>query len=294
MGNLEEKSLEELEQLLANPAALEDEPEPETAEVEEPAEPESEPAAEEEPQDTGDEPVDEPVEEPTEQVAAPDTDEPAPELSIEDQIRKTLIDEAEARAKHFESVAGRNAGELGFVRKQLEALRQQLAAASQPAAPTVDEYGAEVTQAQAPQQPTPRALDAISSWAVSQAVRNSAAEFQSQHQDFSELSSDISQYLKDKQYDASSLLESNDPLYAAREATRALDEAYWHARGQHQARVRAQLEEKRADQIRNLEQAKLRGGPTQSGATPTPKPVAKTLDELTVDELREELERLSQ
>jgi len=290
--DLESKSIEELEQMMV--AATQ--PPEVVAEADEQSEPEEIPeVVDDEPQDTEAEPVEAAAEETPGQPVEAEAGEPDAEPTIEEQIRKTLVDEAEARAKHFESVAGRNAGELGFVKKQLTELQQQLAAALQPTPATSDDPYAE-TPAPVARQPTqsPRQPDQISLWATTQAVKSAASEFYSAHADCSELSSAMSQYLTDKQYDAASLLESNDPVYAARETARALDEAYWHARGQHQATVRTQLEAKRADQIRGLQKAKMRGGPTQSGATPTPRPVAKTLDEKSVDELREELERLTQ
>ena len=237
----------------------------------------------EEPPPQADEPETPKVEEPeTEAEPAAEAEPTAgtPEESIEEKIRKAQIAEIEARAKHFESLAGKNAGELGFVRRQLQALQEQLLGQ-----PRAESDNGEDAPHRPPPPPQPRMADPIAQWAVQQSIASALSQFRDTHPEFNNLASDVAKYLSDNKYDASTLFESADPVHAAREVSRSLEEAYWYVSAQHNARVRAELETKRADQVRNLHKAKLRGSPTPSGASPAP-PVAKTLEDMSVDELR--------
>ena len=285
-SSLDDKSLEELEAMLESPMELskappdpsgEETPQSEQAETSETEQPSDEPeSGESEP---------EPVEQPTEVEA---TEQEAPDGSYEEQIRKTLNEESEARAKHFESVAGRNAGELGFVKKQLEELKQAL---FRPQAQS--ENGGDDYQDPPPAQQTtqPVQSDALTQWAMNQALKGAVEEFRGTHPDLADFSADITKHMSESQFNAQPLIESRNPMYAAQEIQRSLEEAYWHVKVRHHQGVRAGLEEKRASQIRDLRKAKISGTPTQTGATPAPRPVADT--EPSIDELRRELERLA-
>lgn len=276
-AELEGKSAEELEAILRDPSVLE----------EPPASPEPPPAPAAETVVTEESPTPEAEETPTEPEPPAEGEAPPAEVPDEERIRLSLVEELKSRAKHFEAVAGRNAGELGFVKKQLQELQSLLAAPPSMAEPDVDEPPRRPVVAER------RLPDSTTAWAVSTAVQNALAQFGSTHQDLQELQPVMAQYLQAQNYDAKALIESGDPHLAGAATSRALDEAYWFAKAQQQEAVRVKLEEKKADQIRNLHKAKLRGGPTASGASPAPPPPPKTLQDMSIPELQEELRRLT-
>lgn len=226
-------------------------------------EPQPEPEPEAPPPDQTDEPVPEPEAEP----------EPEVEVSEADILRAQLA-EMEARAQHYERLAGSHAGKLGYLEKRLSNLESQ---------PVRREYE-DVEATPQPPQSTP-SDDGYKAWVIAQAVASGVQDFWREHPDTVDLQDGIKQYLEQTGYDPKSILESNDPLRAQRESKRVLEEAYFAARADKEAVRRTELQQKRADQIKNLEQLKKKAAPSASGHAPPPKPTQKSPNEMTREEL---------
>lgn len=264
-------SLEELDRLMSGgePAPKEpaptDEPASETEPVAEEPTSETEPVAEEEPEKE---------------------DEPEPEPDPRDLI----IQELEARVKHFESLAGRNAGELGFVKQQLRKLNE---AHKQTVRSDDDTFDAD-SEPEPERRTAPRrerSRDDVATWAVSQAVQQAVNDFGRQHPDVAEMQEAIGAYLKQSGYDPSAVLESDSPVEAAKETRRVLEEAYWHSKASTASERRKAAETKRAAQIPQLEKAKRKAAISGTGGAPPPKPQPKTYEQMTLEELEAELQK---
>ena len=265
MAEPEDMTLEELEAALDRTGLPQPEPvEPEASA--EPAEPAHEPTPDAPPQET-------PAETKAEEVTDQD-------------IIDARIAEMESRAKHFEQVAGKHAGEVGFLKQRLTELQQRLAA------PPSEEAGmySEPSARPEPAVPAPTS-DAVASWVVQQAVAQAAAEFTNSHSDFGQLQGDIMGYIQASGYDPTTVIAANDPLVAARETKRMLEESYWHVRAQKDAARKVELTEKRATMKAAAIAAKQAASPSGSGATPPPKPKDKSMNEMSVEELDAALQR---
>lgn len=106
-------SREDLSKLIDGVA---DEPAPtEEPKAEEPAEPAETPEPEEPAEDPDEDPKPQPVDK-----------EPAPAAPPDTVLMQARLDEALARAKQMESVAGRHAGELGYIKRQNQTLMDQI------------------------------------------------------------------------------------------------------------------------------------------------------------------------
>lgn len=206
-----------------------------------------------------------------------------PESDLEREILESRMTELEARARHWESVAGKNGGEVGHLRKMVESFREQQAKAEQNGEPGFEPE---------PVRPTPRpGKDAFEAWAITEASNQAAARFEMQHPDSKDLGNEIRDYLVAQKYDGASIATANDPIEAATEATRVLTEAYWHVRAQKEAARRAELTTKRADQTKLAEDARKKAAISGSGGTPPPKPRDKTFDEMDPKEIGSWLDR---
>lgn len=239
-----------------------------------------------EPEESAPEPVEnpEPDPEPEPQAAAA---EPEPEKEPEPDTKDLLIQELEARVKHFESLAGRNAGELGFVKQQLRKLQE-----AQQRRPTEeDTFESEPEQERRPVQRREPTRDDVAAWAVSQAVSQALAEFGRQHPDAAELQEAIGAYLKQSGYDPKDILESDSPVEAAKQTLSVLEGAYWHAKAEVKAKARQEAETRRTAQIPQVEKAKRKAVISGAGAAPPPKPKPKAFEDMSVDELEAEIQR---
>ena len=286
---IEEMSLDDLQKLVDWPQEFEkavarevitpeqpeesSEPEPEPEATPEPVEPEAstEPEPETEP-----EPVEEAPKEPS-----------AEELEAE--ILRARFEALEAHTKKMEAkMAGREAGEKGYI-KQLKAQIEELrsGAARQPD----PDYGEPEPEIRRPQV-TPAEPNSVTTWAINNAVQQAAAQFSQGHPDLQEVQESLQAYLQESGYDPQAILLTNDPIAAGRETTRVLEEAYWHAKAAtRQSRV-AELETKRADQVRGLENAKKKAAISGSGGTPPAPPVRKSTKDLSVAELEKQMDAL--
>lgn len=263
--DLANKSLAELELLMRNPDLLQTEPEP--APGAKPPEPEPEPTSEPEPA---------PEEKPPEEEKP---EEPTPE-ELEAQAIKAKIDEMEARQKKLESAAGRSGGEARFWRERAQQLERALKERQEP-----EPYAAEPSEPK----PTPPKRDSVAAWAVAQAVRQAGMDFGASHPDAQELQADIEAYWKNSGFDGSSIINAEDPIEAAREATRAMEEAYYHARAEKMSKLRAELEAKKEVSTAKRASMKTKAAISGSGNAPAPKPQTKTLEQMSLSELDAEL-----
>lgn len=291
MTTPEEMTDEQLEQAMVDSVMNPDEP---TEEPEEVAEAEPEEAVETE--EVADAPVEEVVDEtPVEPEEAPEGEEASkekPEEDIDALLRETDAKLIEGKIKHFESVMGRHMGRLGHLENLVKT-----ALGRTPPPPQMspdDEYDQPAPPA--PQTaPRPQgAPDEITTWAVGQAMRNAAAQFAAEHptpagMDEAAYRKGVEDYLASINYDASRLLEMNDPVAAQRETSSVLQEAYWHISAQQEAARREQLLQRKADQTSKLAKAKAKASVSATASTPPPKPKAKTLEEMTDKELEDEM-----
>lgn len=255
------------------PAVEPDEPEPEVQPEPEPVEPET----------------------PTQQ-AEPEQQQKTSEKSDDEDVEKQLLmaklEAMEAHAKKIEAkLIGREAGERGYI-KQLQREIEKLKSvkpedAEQDAYP--EEYPTE--KKRVPSRASER--DSIASWAVGRAIAESAAAFTQGHPDSSELQPDIQRYLQESGYDASNVLQSDDPIWAGKEISRALEEAYWHVKESKKRTVVEELQKRRADSMRGVEDAKRKATISASGSSAPPKPKPKTVQDLTTKELRERVNKLA-
>lgn len=235
-------------------------------------------------------PVEDTVPEPeVAQPAEPEKVEEKPPVEVEEDVEtqrvRLLTDELEARAKHWESVAGRNAGELGFIRNQLKALQD---AQNRPRQEV--EYQ-EQSDAPAPTQAPAPTRDGLAEWAVQQAVQQAVGAFENSHPDVKDLNDQMTEYIKGSGYNLANVMQMNNPIEAQREVARALEEAYWHSKAAVNATRRAELEAKReAIQVKAAAN-KLKASVSGTAATPPPKPKSKTVDEMTDAELEAEMVR---
>ena len=227
----------------------------------------------------------EPEPQPEPEVPAPEPEtepEPAPEAETaaepevqEADILRAQLAEMEARAQHYERLAGSHAGKLGFLEQRLKNLE---------ARPIQQGYVEEAEPTLTI--PAPSQEDgSFKTWVIAQAIKSGVEDFRREHQDADEFQQGIAKYLESSGYDPRHVLESNDPLRAQQESKRVLEEAYFAARADKEATRRSELQQKRADQIANLEKLKKKAAPSASGNAPPPRPTQKTPNEMSREEL---------
>jgi hypothetical protein len=239
-------------------------------------------------------PVDESVDEQQSAVEKPETEtaEDEPQPTREDELR-AVIEEMEARAKKWESVAGRNAGELGYLKQQLRKMQEgQVRQVLQPQQQDDDSLldDDEQPQRQPQRQSTsPKTRDNLTSYVVGNAIREAASQFASSHPDMGEFGEQLRAYIKDSGNNHEELLLMDDPIAAARETTRLLDEAYWHVRAEQASARKNEIAKRVAEQSTNVAKAKAKASVSGSGSAPPPKPAPKSVDDMTDDELEKAL-----
>ena len=285
---LKDRSLQELQEMIewphkfeeaqAEAAALQPEPEPPQSEPQTPPEPLAEP----EPEAPAPEPE-----------ATPTPAEPEPSREdIEAEILRAKMEALEAYNRKMEAkMSGREAGERGYI-KQLQAkikeLESKVSGAEFEPQPSYDE-----PVRPQPRSPEPSHEDGFKTWAIRNAIGQAAATFTQTHPDINEVQGDIQKYLAESGYNPESVFLTTDPIAAEREVTRVLDEAYWHVKSsKNQARV-AELETRRASQVRGLEEAKKKAAISGSGSTqPAPTP-RKAVGDLSLSELEKRMAALN-
>jgi hypothetical protein len=271
MAGLEDKSMEELEALMRDPAAAE-------------AALRAEDAPPAEPPPTPDPPAPAPVAEATPQEPPPEQE--AAELPEEVRL---ALDAADAEAKRWEKVAGRHAGELDFVKKKVSDLEARLSHVQRTVEPE-DGYRPEPTDRPAVEATK---ADAVTSWAVSQALQTAGAQFMAAHPDTSEMQAQMAEYLQKSGYDATPILASNDPGFVMQEVTRRLEEAHAHVLADKSRKAYDDLKIRKAEQLGKRREAIAKAGVSATGAAPSPPQQHKTYDEMSIGELEKELNRLT-
>jgi acylphosphatase len=232
------------------------------------------------------EPVEQPIEppapEPAAEAAAPaaEPDKPAEpsQEDIEREILRAQVEAMEAHSKKLEAkLIGREAGEKGYI-KQLQERLKRLESGN-------GEFREEPSPEPPPQEIVPATTDGFRTWAVQKAAQEALQGFMQNHSDVKEMEQEAMQYLQETGFDARKIYQLEDPIAAGREMTRVLEETYWHLReSRGRARV-AELQIKKADQTRGLEEAKRRASPSASGSPPVPVTPPKTTKDLPLNDL---------
>ena len=282
---LQDMTIEQIEEMFAKGDGFIEEPD----ETTEPEPVEDEPTEAEPVQEVEAESDDTPEDAPAEAESSESEDEKPEDIPDPVQL---AIEEAEARAKHFESIAGRTTGELGYLRKRVKEL-EQVRVAAPPPAPSEEDYTAEQYADERPKPPTQAPAgnqSSVATYVVGLAVNNAANEFKAQHPDLDELADGVKEYLS-SEGGLADVLSMDDPVLAAQEVTKILNAAYWKAKADHTATRRIDAEKRRADQLSALEQRKKSASSTSSGSVPAPKPKPKSYDDMSVEELEAELTR---
>lgn len=260
-------------------------------------------------------PPPEPAKEPETAPAAETTPEPPKEETPEtppaeptiEQLDKQLFDKrleaAEGSAKHWETIAGRHGGELGFVKKRLAEMERAMASGQFAPPPAPADNGEGVYDTPEPT-PTPQATppdaggpsDKVAAWAVAQALQAGYQQFLQAHPDAQTtegFAGEMEAYMQ-QQGGRERLLFENDPVAAQRGAMDFLSEAYHHVSGTRRASEIQKLERRRADQISNMEQAKAQATISTSGSPAPEPPGPKALSDMNEDELDAILQELGE
>lgn len=257
--DLKGKTEEELESLMQSIASGQSvPPEPPPTEVT----PEPEPT-----------PTPAPTPKPTEPVE-PEPTEPS-EAELEAKEQRLALEELQARIKHLESVNGRLAGEVGFLRNRSDRPVAQ---------PSQDEY-----VEPEPTAPRPKQNDDFNVWVMQDAINKAGAAFRAAHPDLDELKDEIPKFTNGLEEQITQILSMNSPIEAYRQATNVIEAAYYRAKVERKAQERIEFEkqktERKADQTRKLSEAKAKAAISGSGSSATPPPRAKELSEMTLAEL---------
>jgi len=224
---------------------------------------------------------------------------PEPDVTDNDIFEQELK-AIRARADHWEKVAGRHAGELGFLKQQLRRTRESSPVPYAPETTDTEEGFEGHTERQAPRAPQAQqvqANDNVTSWAIQQAMKNTYQAFVGRHQDVTEqdVQTDIAKYLHAVNFDAEPLLTANDPAYVQQVLDGALEEAYRYVSAQREEKRLAELRTRRAEQTTKRTEAKKKASVSASGSAPTPAPTPKqkpkTLSEMTDEELEKAMSR---
>lgn len=272
-------TIEQLEQELdraarGEPVSIEDVEQEDTQEAGQEPEPTPEPEAEVEEQAEA-EPASQETEAQAEEPKEPDYDK---------EHMQSMLAEFEARAKHWEQVAGRHGGEIGF-------LKQKLASMSQPRPQSSDQEFEAEEPSETVRQPQTRSDDTLKSWAVKRAAQDALAAFHQKHSDAQEALPKVAEYLQKIGYRPDDILYADDPATAERETTRVLEEAYWAVRADVEAARRAELAAQRAEQTAKAAEAKKKAAVSASGAMPPKKPQGKKLEDMTLEELEAAIQK---
>ncbi len=223
--------------------------------------------------------------------AAEATEAPPAEPSSEEIERQLLIARLEAQEAHGKKLeaklTGREAGERGYI-KQLQEENRRLRAGYTP------EPEAEPSYRESPSPEAPEAAhpDNLRHWAAQQAAKEAAVGFAQSHPDMNEIGPQVVQNLQTSGFDFNQLAASGDPISAAREMTRALDESYWHVKESIKRAKVTELETKRAESVRGIEELKRKASTSAPGSTAPPPAPHKSVQDLSLAELEAKMKAL--
>ena len=285
MAEMEDLDLDQLEDLMRNPEKIAetladegDDPEPEKAVTGDP-----DPAKIPEPEKPAPEP------------------EKAVEESPEELERKELraaLEESDARAKHFEKIAGRNAGRTDYVERELKAIRADLSKRGHTPDETrdTDSYEEDPPE-RAPRRTAPEtpARDSLVEWAIGKAMAGATQDFANAHPDFREspeIRKGVVEYVRTLREQGGSDF-GEDPVQVERGTMSVLEEAYWHTITQMRAKARQEFTVKRADQVRNMEELKRKSAISGAGGPATSIPTPPTIENMSEKDLSDLLEDMT-
>lgn len=228
--------------------------------------------------------------------------------SLDQEILRLSLEEARAENSRLNSLVGAHGGEIGYLRKQVKALEDRPSAA--PAAPEADPYQDDQPAASAlpsPAAPAPqRRSDPVTTYAVGQAVQSATSAFTQQHLDIFQhdadgkvvqnggqwlLEPDFQTALTEAQGKLSSILDTDDPMYAGQASQQVLETAYWKFTRNRAVTRRTELERRRADMAGKLKADKRAAAVTGSAGPPLATPEPKTLSQMPTEELDKILDR---
>jgi len=158
--------------------------------------------------------------------------EPEPDLPEHVKLR---LEATELERKKFEALAGRHAGELGFLRKQMRELEERLTSRAE---------GEETYSERDDQPEKPKANDGLAEWASQQSFLQTVNGFTAQYPDADGMAEEIRDYLTNSGVDIASMSRGRDPMSVAQEARTALELAYLHVSSakKHEAAEKAERE----------------------------------------------------
>lgn len=172
-------------------------------------------------------------------------------------VLRLRLEESDARAKHFESLAGRLGGKVDHLTREFEALKTGRAA------PAGDEGDPERT-AEAPRQGMRPAAEA---YVVSTAIRQAASDFIDAHPDAKDQIAEVQGYMKKAGVDPRYILGAEDPARAQADYRALLEEAYWAVTAESRAKLRADAEKRSFDSTKALRDKKRAAAPASTKPT---------------------------
>lgn len=205
--------------------------------------------------------------------------------AVDKELLAEKLKHAEEEAKRFESIAGRHAGELGFLKTKLQEVEARLSAAP----PSDGGY-----EPPAVPEPIPpgQGRDKLLSYIVAQAIPQAVASFESRYPDAATLADGMGKYLRDNGVNLQALTQSDDPLFVSREVDRHLTSAYDYAKSAQRAEKIRSLETKRAEMFARIKEAKTSASPPVPASPPAPEPPPKAFADLSQAEMLKEIGKL--
>lgn len=199
------------------------------------------------------------------------------------ELLRAKLAEQEAHSKHWEQVASRHAGRMGYLEQQLAELRT--AHVGRPRREPDDDSGEDADAPVRVSSTPPPSPDKFGAWAVQRAIRDAGAEYVHQHPDYAEHIPKLSEYLVSIGYTSDALLTTSDPAAAERETIGLLREHHLHVQKERAAAHQKEMVERKAQQTAAQAKAKQQASPSASGSAPPPKPGPKAYKDMTLDEL---------
>jgi hypothetical protein len=235
------------------------------------------------------EPEGDPATKPTEETETP---------TEADELR-AMLELAESRAKHFESLIGSRTGEEGFFKQKAQKLESEIRDLRQRI-----EHGAD-DPANQPETRThaPRSADPATTYLLSLAIKEAGQNFFAgtpgalvkDEAGRNVLDPAFQSELGNFQDLVAPILEANDPLYAATEVGRLLNAAWSKVERVKKEHHLAEIQRRRAEQGKRLKDKKRASAAASTGAPPS-RSAKRAIDpfKLPIDELKKLAERESE
>ena len=250
--------------------------------------------------------------EPGEPTQEPSTEEPATKPAVEesapsevDELR-AMLDVQQSEAKHFESLLGRHTGSEDFHKRKIASMETELADLRTKLT-NGDTYPVESQPqytAQQPSVPQPQqATDSVRTYLVGQAIEKAAKDFLevteglSSKDENGQLVADPNfvTALQRHQEAITAVQQTDDPLFAGQEIRRVLSSAWGEADRERKVVRLKEIQRKRADQTKRLDQAKVEAA--SASTSPTAPQARRKIDpwdpNIPTEELRKRAEKES-